>query len=202
MLESCLPSVFLGYYGSRLNSQSFALYSDLKKLKWESSVFSTLKTKSPGLAGGLSNKISRLGIYRSVKIGSWFLVFHNSSGCQSLRQGIDEGGMICQTSRTNSSQMYPSNASFHLFKLILMRPVAPLPTLNVSSPVLTTSCTGISIVALKFNGLLIMLPILFLTRCGSVKLMEEKNGQTCLWLKIKKIVDNVLHQHFPPDCVH
>ena len=110
--------------------------------------------------------------------------------------------MICQTSRTNSSQMYPSNVSFHLFKLILMRPVAPLPTLNVSSPVLTTSCTGISIVALKFNGLLIILPILFLTRCGSVKLMEEKNGQTCLWLKIKKIVDNVLHQHFPPDCVH
>ena len=56
-----------------------------------------------------------------------------------------DGGMYPPSHKENYVKIY----SLYLFKLRLIRPVTPLPTLKVSSPVLTTSWTGISIV-LKF----------------------------------------------------
>ena len=85
-------------------------YSDLQQLEWEAPVFSTLKAKSPGLAGRLPSRRCFEGI-----------IFLQS----------------------------------HLVKLRLISPVTPFPTLNVSSPVLTISCTGISIDPLKLLGLVV-----------------------------------------------
>ena len=85
-------------------------YSDLQQLEWEAPVFSTLKAKSPRLAGRLPSRRCFEGI-----------IFLQS----------------------------------HLVKLRLISPVTPFPTLNVSSPVLTISCTGISIDPLKLLGLVV-----------------------------------------------
>ena len=120
------------------------LHSDLQQLEWEAPVFSTLKAKSPRLAG-------RLPARRCF-----------------------EGIIFLQS---------------HLVKLRLISPVTPFPTLNVSSPVLTISCTGISIDPLKLFSLQVQYEQITQMHghCTSSKQCQFKNTRDRLAFKKIKI---------------